>query len=187
MKPLWLHCINVSVLYYRWQAGNLKFIRDTSQSQDIKFGLSYRHEPQNAMSYSFRECNIHDSGREILELSVSSLWICAQQELKWDKTAVSSVRKAIQMKTDIEENFGMPKVFLIIVCSYDSFFVFVFVWFCSIGKTKWNYRNYREEPLKCLSSWLRKSNKIFWNFNLPRGRLENDMVGFTKSINGTVS
>lgn len=79
MKSLWLHHIPVSMLYYKCQVGNLKFIKDTSQSRDVKIGLSYRHEPQKAVSCSFRECNIHYSGREILEPSVSGLRICVQQ------------------------------------------------------------------------------------------------------------
>lgn len=39
IKSSQLHHIPVSVLYYKCQAGNLKFIKDTSQSQDVKIGL----------------------------------------------------------------------------------------------------------------------------------------------------
>lgn len=57
--------------YHKCQVGNLKFIKDASQSQDLKIGLSYRHEPQKAMSCSFRERYIHNSEKEVLEPPVS--------------------------------------------------------------------------------------------------------------------
>lgn len=88
--------------YHKSQVENLKFIKDKSQSQDVKIVLSYRHEPQKAMSCSFRQCNIHNSEKEVLEPPVSGPWICAQHWVKWDSRAVSSVRKAIQLKTYIE-------------------------------------------------------------------------------------
>lgn len=41
MKSPQLHHSPVSVLYYKCQEGNLKFIKDTTQSQDVKIGLCY--------------------------------------------------------------------------------------------------------------------------------------------------
>jgi len=41
MKSPELHHIPVSVLYYICQTGNLKFIKDASQSQDVKTGLCH--------------------------------------------------------------------------------------------------------------------------------------------------
>lgn len=124
MKSQWLHHIPVSVLYYKCQAGNLKFIKDTSQSQDVKIGLSNRHEPQKAMSCSFKESNIHNSGREILELSVSGLNLCA---------AIAEVRQqsSEQCKEGYsDENRYWIKLWdaciLIMVCSLDSCLFFFF-------------------------------------------------------------
>lgn len=41
MKSPQLHHSPLSVLYYKCQEGNLKFIKDTTKSQDVKIGLCY--------------------------------------------------------------------------------------------------------------------------------------------------